>query len=143
MLPWIDSTSYCVVQKYIELNLHDGESACTILHLVITRWGILTRRRGSMVCHFPSCHHTLFSVDLNLGLLIDKEPSNMQALSLASLIDKGVTRGSSLPTTFIIVITLTPSQSSIEGYIGMALAGGAAAIGAILVGGLIRRAARK
>lgn len=95
------------------------------------------------MCHFPSCHHTLFSVDLNLGLLIDKEPSNMQALSLASLIDKGVTRGSSLPTTFIIVIALTPSQPSIEGYIGMALAGGAAAIGAILVGGLIRRAARK
>jgi len=56
------------------------------------------------------------------GLLIDKEPTNMQALSLASLIDNGVTR---------------------EGYIGMALAGGAAAIGAILVGSLIRRAARK
>ncbi|KIM83027.1 hypothetical protein PILCRDRAFT_819822 [Piloderma croceum F 1598] len=56
------------------------------------------------------------------GLLIDKEPTNMQALSLASLIDNGVAR---------------------EGYIGMALAGGAAAIGAILVGSLIRRAARK
>ncbi|KAF7970964.1 hypothetical protein HWV62_27632 [Athelia sp. TMB] len=56
------------------------------------------------------------------GLLIDKEPTNMQALSLGQLIDEGVTR---------------------EGYIGMALAGGVAAIGAIVVGGLIRRAARK
>jgi len=56
------------------------------------------------------------------ALLMDKEPTNMQALSLASLIDNAVTR---------------------EGYIGMALAGGAAAIGAILVGGLIRRAVRK
>ncbi|KAF7356706.1 Mitochondrial fission 1 protein [Mycena venus] len=56
------------------------------------------------------------------GLLMEKEPSNMQAISLAQLIDKGVTR---------------------EGYIGMALVGGAAAIGTLLVAGLIRRATRK
>ncbi|KIY52943.1 mitochondrial fission 1 protein [Fistulina hepatica ATCC 64428] len=54
-------------------------------------------------------------------LLIDKEPSNMQALSLGQLIDKGVTR---------------------EGYIGMALAGGAAAVTALIVAGLVRRAAK-
>jgi len=56
------------------------------------------------------------------ALLIDKEPNNMQAQSLAALIEKGVTR---------------------EGYIGMALAGGAAALGAIVVAGLIRRAAAR
>jgi len=56
------------------------------------------------------------------ALLMEKEPTNMQAISLAQLIDKGVTR---------------------EGYIGMALVGGAAAIGTLLVAGFIRRATRK
>ncbi|KAJ7834108.1 hypothetical protein B0H13DRAFT_224674 [Mycena leptocephala] len=56
------------------------------------------------------------------ALLMEKEPTNMQAISLGQLIDKGVTR---------------------EGYIGMALVGGAAAIGTLLVAGLIRRATRK
>ncbi|KZT65629.1 mitochondrial fission 1 protein [Daedalea quercina L-15889] len=56
------------------------------------------------------------------SLLMEKEPSNLQAQSLAHLIDERVTK---------------------EGYIGMALAGGAAAIGAILLTSLIRRAARK
>ncbi|THG97242.1 hypothetical protein EW026_g4715 [Hermanssonia centrifuga] len=56
------------------------------------------------------------------SLLMDKEPSNMQAQSLATLIDKKVTQ---------------------EGYIGMALTGGVVAVGAILVAGIIRRATRK
>ncbi|EDR14100.1 uncharacterized protein LACBIDRAFT_171571 [Laccaria bicolor S238N-H82] len=56
------------------------------------------------------------------ALLLEKEPSNLQAQSLAQLIDKGVAR---------------------EGYIGMALAGGVAAIGTIVLAGLIRRATRK
>ncbi|KDQ61773.1 hypothetical protein JAAARDRAFT_31252 [Jaapia argillacea MUCL 33604] len=56
------------------------------------------------------------------ALLMDKEPTNMQALSLGTLIDKKVAR---------------------EGYIGMALAGGAAAVGAILLATVIRRASRK
>jgi len=56
------------------------------------------------------------------ALLLEKEPSNMQAQSLAQLIEKGVTR---------------------EGYIGMALAGGAAALGTVILAGLIRRATRK
>ncbi|KAG1876475.1 hypothetical protein DFJ58DRAFT_754478 [Suillus subalutaceus] len=55
-------------------------------------------------------------------LLLSREPTNMQAQSLASLIDKGVTR---------------------EGYVGMALAGGVAAVGTLLIAGLIRRATRK
>ncbi|RDB20842.1 Mitochondria fission 1 protein [Hypsizygus marmoreus] len=53
------------------------------------------------------------------ALLLEKEPTNMQAQSLGQLIDKGVAR---------------------EGYIGMALAGGAAALGTILLASLIRRA---
>ncbi|KAI0058999.1 mitochondrial fission 1 protein [Artomyces pyxidatus] len=56
------------------------------------------------------------------ALLLDREPTNMQAQSLGGLIDQGVKR---------------------EGYIGMALVGGAAAIGTILVANLIRRATRK
>ncbi|KAH7929105.1 mitochondrial fission 1 protein [Leucogyrophana mollusca] len=55
-------------------------------------------------------------------LLLQKEPTNLQAQSLASLIEKAVAR---------------------EGYVGMALAGGVAALGTLLVAGLIRRATRK
>ncbi|KIJ65677.1 hypothetical protein HYDPIDRAFT_39595 [Hydnomerulius pinastri MD-312] len=55
-------------------------------------------------------------------LLLQKEPTNLQAQSLASLIEQGVTK---------------------EGYVGMALAGGVAALGTLLIAGLIRRAARK
>ncbi|KAJ3992760.1 hypothetical protein F5050DRAFT_1786716 [Lentinula boryana] len=56
------------------------------------------------------------------GLLMEKEPTNLQALSLGQLIEKGVTK---------------------EGYIGMALVGGAAALGTLVLAGLIRRATRK
>ncbi|PPQ65469.1 hypothetical protein CVT26_000109 [Gymnopilus dilepis] len=53
------------------------------------------------------------------GLLLEKEPTNLQAQSLAQLIEKGAAR---------------------DGYIGMALVGGAAALGTLIVAGLIRRA---
>ncbi|ETW78982.1 hypothetical protein HETIRDRAFT_387189 [Heterobasidion irregulare TC 32-1] len=56
------------------------------------------------------------------ALLLDKEPTNMQAHSLGVLIDNGVKR---------------------ESYIGMALVGGAAALGTLIVANLIRRATRK
>ncbi|KAF7770550.1 hypothetical protein Agabi119p4_6524 [Agaricus bisporus var. burnettii] len=56
------------------------------------------------------------------ALLLEKEPSNMQAQSLSHLIDQAVTK---------------------EGYIGMALAGGAAALGGILLATVIRRASRR
>ncbi|KAF5383518.1 hypothetical protein D9615_003595 [Tricholomella constricta] len=55
------------------------------------------------------------------ALLLEKEPTNLQAQSLGQLIDKGVAR---------------------EGYIGMALVGGAAALGTILLATLVRRARR-
>jgi len=54
--------------------------------------------------------------------LLEREPTNLQAQSLDGLIDTAVKR---------------------EGYIGMAIAGGAAAVGTLLVAGLIRRATRK
>ncbi|KAI9509120.1 hypothetical protein F5148DRAFT_1189857 [Russula earlei] len=54
--------------------------------------------------------------------LLEREPTNLQALSLDALIDNAVKR---------------------EGYIGMAIAGGAAALGTLLLAGLIRRASRK
>ncbi|KAI0704307.1 mitochondrial fission 1 protein [Cytidiella melzeri] len=56
------------------------------------------------------------------SLLLDKEPTNMQAQSLASLIEKKVTR---------------------DGYIGMAMVGGVAAVSALVAAALIRRANRK
>ncbi|KAI0821550.1 mitochondrial fission 1 protein [Irpex lacteus] len=55
------------------------------------------------------------------ALLLDKEPTNLQAQSLASLIDKKVTR---------------------DGYIGMAMVGGVAAVSALVAAALIRRAKR-
>jgi len=56
------------------------------------------------------------------ALLLDKEPGNLQAQSLSTLIETGVKK---------------------EGYIGMALAGGAAAVAAIVAASLVRRATRK
>ncbi|KAA1468847.1 mitochondrial fission 1 protein [Dentipellis sp. KUC8613] len=53
------------------------------------------------------------------SLLLEREPTNMQAQSLSTLIEKGYKR---------------------EGYIGMALVGGAAAVGTLLIANLIRRA---
>ncbi|KAI0297446.1 mitochondrial fission 1 protein [Multifurca ochricompacta] len=54
--------------------------------------------------------------------LLEREPANLQAQSLDTLIDTAVKR---------------------EGYIGMAIAGGAAAVGTLLLAGLVRRATRK
>ncbi|KAF9786272.1 mitochondrial fission 1 protein [Thelephora terrestris] len=54
--------------------------------------------------------------------LLEKEPTNLQAQSLNNLIEDKATR---------------------DGYIGMAIAGGAAAVGALLLTSLVRRAVRK
>lgn len=60
----------------------------------------------------------------------------MQALSLASLIDNGVARGAfSLPNQCLFSLT-----NLAEGYIGMAIVGGVAAVGALLFAGIVRRA---
>ncbi|KAG9102918.1 mitochondrial membrane protein [Ceratobasidium sp. 370] len=52
------------------------------------------------------------------ALLLNKEPTNLQAQSLAQLIDRSTAR---------------------DGYIGMGIAGGAAVLGAFLLAGLVRR----
>lgn len=55
------------------------------------------------------------------ALLMEREPNNQQAQSLNQLIEKGVAR---------------------EGYIGMALMGGAAALGGVVLANLLRRGRR-
>lgn len=68
-------------------------------------------------------------------LLLSKEPENLQAQSLNELIDRAVTKGKA-------VTHVQPDHTAdclIEGYIGMALVGGAAAVGTLLLAGLVRR----
>jgi fission 1 protein len=57
-----------------------------------------------------------------IALLMEREPNNQQAQSLNQLIEKGVAR---------------------EGYIGMALMGGAAALGGVVIASLLRRGGRR
>ncbi|KXN86626.1 Mitochondria fission 1 protein [Leucoagaricus sp. SymC.cos] len=81
-------------------------------------WGLIkSPLHDNQVDHQVQTRSTLFR-----ALLLEKEPTNLQAQSLSQLIEKAVTK---------------------EGYIGMVLVGGAAAIGGLLLAGLIRRAARK
>lgn len=95
------------------LTLRGEGNASTICPSVITRWAISMRREDSTVSLFlavPSlllsrlpvlnevCLHLLFCFRLcfpNLfaEILIEKEPSNLQAQSLQQLIEKGVARG--------------------------------------------------
>ncbi|PKI82758.1 mitochondrial membrane protein [Malassezia vespertilionis] len=55
------------------------------------------------------------------GLLLEREPANLQAQGLNELIDKGIAR---------------------EGYIGMALLGGVATVAGVLATALMRRGRR-
>ncbi|EAU90349.2 mitochondrial fission 1 protein [Coprinopsis cinerea okayama7 len=59
------------------------------------------------------------------ALLMEKEPANLQAQSLNQLIDNKIAKG---------------AAAFPQGYIGMAIVGGAATLGAILLAGIIRRA---
>lgn len=70
---------------------------------------------------------------------MEKEPTNLQAQSLANLIEKKVTHGTfkATPVPLAKLIILP------DGYIGMAIVGGVMAVSAILAGSLIRRAFRK
>lgn len=85
---------------------------------------------------FPNALHDVFIVIV--ALLLEKEPSNLQAQSLDQLISKGSARGMRFHLhTFIQKLGLTRKTDS---YIGMAIVGGAAAVGTLLLAGLIRRA---
>jgi hypothetical protein len=66
----------------------------------------------------PLRTNTSFIPGCGKALLMEREPNNQQAQSLNQLIEKGVAR---------------------EGYIGMALMGGAAALGGVVLAGLLRR----
>lgn len=63
------------------------------------------------------------------GLLLEREPKNMQAQSLQALIEKGIAKG-------------TSSLLTAEGYIGMALMGGAATFAGVLATAMLRRGRR-
>jgi hypothetical protein len=100
-------------------------------------------------------------------LLLQKEPTNLQAQSLGGLIDQQVAQGSflrnplwvlkgytliipSFPPFFSRHLYLSsllffplPRLKQTEGYIGMAIAGGAALVGTLLLAGIVRRATRK
>jgi len=68
------------------------------------------------------------------ALLLEREPNNLQAQSLAQLIEKGVQRGafSSSPFFLSLSVELTLRGVPAEGYIGMALVGTAAAASAVV-----------
>ena len=74
--------------------------------------------------------------------LLEREPTNLQALSLDTLIEKAVKRGTPF-THFSSRLLESWLSTNPEGYIGMAIAGGAAAVGTLLLAGLVRRATRK
>lgn len=71
--------------------------------------------------------------------LLEKEPNNLQARSLGELIDQKLTRG--VPLVLMMIerdLIFLPA----EGYIGLAIAGTAAALGTVLLATFIRRAHR-
>jgi len=83
-----------------------------------------TRRRECLY-YLALGHYKLGNYEQAKGfnsLLLEKEPTNLQAKSLSQLIDAAVAK---------------------EGYVGMAIAAGAAAVGTLLIAGLVRRAARR
>lgn len=76
---------------------------------------------GCFLWHEPFVLADLPSPLRRPALLMEREPNNQQAQSLNQLIEKGVAR---------------------EGYIGMALMGGAAALGGVVLASLLRRGRR-
>jgi hypothetical protein len=87
--------SRTLAQIYTAKNPREDESACTIWHWGITRWATLMRRRASIVgpiflgCSWSLRHHVT-------ARLLEREPANLQALSLDGLIDTSVKRGTLL-----------------------------------------------
>jgi hypothetical protein len=85
----------------------------------------------------------------SIDLLLSKEPTNMQAQSLNSLIEAGVAKGlssfsfrpfartSSLP---MLTHRLSVHVQYTEGSIGMAIAGGVVAVVGVLAAGIFRSA---
>lgn len=79
---------------------------------------------------------TADSIIKRIGLLLEKEPKNFQAQSLRDLIDNAVAKGA------FSICSHSPSNDTddrmrIEGYIGIAIAAGATAIGGVLLAALL------
>ena len=84
----------CPPQTFTGQSPHDVESACIILHSGIIRWVTTQMRRVSMV-GIPDYHRAWTKPSLSTAdLLLEKEPTNLQAESLASLIELAITKGS-------------------------------------------------
>ena len=82
-----------ILQRYIVPSLLADENACTISHWDITRW-ITSTKLGSSIVRCPFVSSLVYGLNYAMkALLMEKEPTNMQAQSLAALIDKRVTRG--------------------------------------------------
>jgi hypothetical protein len=76
-----------------------GENVFTTSLWDTTRWGTMNKPRASLVriSAFPCPSNR---VDVAKGLLLEKEPSNLQAQSLNNLIEDKATRGKSPPKRF-------------------------------------------
>ncbi|KAI0249713.1 hypothetical protein BJV78DRAFT_1347698 [Lactifluus subvellereus] len=95
------------------------------VHLLADIYRSEPKRRRECLYYLALGHYKMGNYEQAKGFnsqLLEREPTNLQAQSLGNLIDTAVKR---------------------EGYIGMAIAGGAAAVGTLLLAGLIRRATRK
>ena len=128
-------------QSSSEPSLHVDESVFIILHSVITRWAIMKKLKNSMVIAVAEIY-IIRMLTLSLGLLLEKEPTNMQAQSLSNLIEKKVTRGVSSPLQLPTSVA-NKEVCRVDGYIGMAMVGGIAAVSAVVATALLRRATRK
>lgn len=128
-------------QSSSEPSLHVDENASTILHSVTTRWATMRKLKNSMVIAVAELH-VIRKLTLPSGLLLEKEPTNMQAQSLSNLIEKKVTRGM-LDSLQLSSSVVNKVVYCVDGYIGMAMVGGIAAVSALVATALIRRATRK
>jgi hypothetical protein len=140
-------------QKSTARTHHEGASASTTSRSATTRWATTTRRAASTVSlatHPPSPHFILAHIPLlhDAALLLEREPGNLQAQSLNQLIEKGVARGKFQSAAPFGLDSRTDFSTALlggtnaEGYLGMALIGGAAAVASIAVAGLMRRGRR-
>jgi len=80
------------------MSLLVGESACTTLLWDTLKWGTMKRPRALLV-RVPGFPCPPNHANMAQDRLLEKEPSNLQAQSLNSLIEEKATRGES-PQTF-------------------------------------------
>ena len=86
-------------QIFIATSRSVGENAFTTLLWDTTKWETTKRPRTSLV-RIPLSPYPSNRVDVAEGRLLEKEPSNLQAQSLNTLIEEKATRGELSPKTF-------------------------------------------